>query len=207
MKFSHPNVAHAYGVGEISISKTTKLPVIIREKFDSTLEDIITGGNQEVNVVGVISQAAQALAYLEENGVLVTDINPGNFGVREDKTIALFDINMSKNSGNGKVGGKGTFTAPELSVIGQKDEEKVHSASQRSQVYSLGSIAYAAMGGQDARDALAMGIDINKDTISSIPEKISNVLIKSLSRNPNDRYENPVKMAEALHEAFDSKGD
>ena len=207
MKFDHPNVAHAYGVGEISISKSTTIPVIIREKFETTLGDIITGGGQEVSVLDVISQAAQALAYLEDNGVLVTDINPGNFGIRKDNTIALFDINLAKSSEEGKIGGKGIFTAPELSIIGQKDKEKAQSASQCSQVYSLGAMAYAAMGGQDARDDLAIGIDINNETISGIPEKISKVLIKSLSRNPNDRYENPVKMAEALHGAFDGKDD
>jgi len=158
------------------------------------------------------------LAAAHEEKIIHRDLKPDNIficqmGDRGD-LVKILDFGISKvieSEGvseltvSGTVVGTPHYMAPEQ-ALGQKDMDV------RVDVYALGVIMYEALTGirphtggtynEIIVNILTKPIHVLRSLNPDVPPYIEHVVLKALSRNPDDRYKNSQEMKLALEEAL-----
>ena len=162
-------------------------------------------------VVGYVMQIASALQYAHEQKVIHRDVKPENMLVgRRNETllsdfgIALVAQSSRYSSGNGKVqdmAGTIAYMAP----------EQIHAqACPNSDQYSLGIVVYEWLSGIRPFQGSFTEIAV-KQTMAAPPPlhekmptlspEVEQVVMKALSKDPKDRFEDVWAFAVALEHA------
>jgi serine/threonine-protein kinase len=165
----HPNIVTAYDANEI---KGTRF--LVMEYVDGpSLQDLIQGrGPLPVELAcELVRQAAVALQYAHEKGLVHRDVKPANLllahlGRLPDRgwpdapapwpVVKVVDFGLARvrSAGAGQAGGVDTIQAEPGAVCGTIDyispeqAHDIHGADIRSDLYSLGCTFYQALTGQ-----------------------------------------------------------
>jgi len=163
------------------------------------------------------------LQHIHEKGMVHRDMKPGNimlcpFPGPQDSTlkslVKILDIGLGKNlfdpkskearsdlTGEGAIIGTPDYLAPEQA----RDARTV---DIRADLYSLGCVLYHMLAGQPpfveqnpVRLVLRHATETPKpitDLKADAPEELNRILTCFLAKDPNQRFESPLKAAEAL---------
>jgi tetratricopeptide (TPR) repeat protein len=158
--------------------------------------------------IDLLVQMLQALAYLHRRGILHRDLKPANVLV-ENGTVKVLDFGLSvmrehaaQSEEMGVTSGTLGYMAPEV-LMG-------HHATELSDLYGVGVIAYELFAERSLFDATDIGTLINHILYSqpdidsldiSIP--LAGVLSRLLSKDPADRYPSALAVIGALSKALD----
>ena len=164
-------------------------------------------------VVEIIAQLARALDRAHERGIIHRDIKPGNIflcdGGRGDVFVKLLDFGIAKgvdvprvDSGTktGAMIGSPFYMSPEQ-ILGSK------TIDHRSDLWSLGVVAYEALTGTKPFDAETMGglaIRIHSEPLPllstkvPLPPAVDAWFQRACARPVPDRFGSAKEMAEAL---------
>ena len=150
-------------------------------------------------------QIADALAYAHEKNILHRDIKPSNLVVDYHATVWLTDFGLAKNitkddlTKTGEIIGTPQYMAPE-SFSGNYDA--------RSETYCLGLTLYEMATLNPAFENTSPGQIIKAVTTSSpppprkmdssMPHDLATIIEKSISREPEDRYQTAAEMRDDL---------
>ena len=164
---------------------------------------------------GIIIQALEALSEVHFKGIIHRDLKPENIVLIErdgrDDYVKILDFGISKLktpevqamrlTRTGTILGTPYYMAPEQAG-GKKDQD------HRVDLYSVGVILYRMLTGKlphmaDNYNALISSILIEEvtppiDHNPEIPPGLSSVIMRSLARNPDDRYGHASDFIEAL---------
>jgi serine/threonine-protein kinase len=156
-----------------------------------------------------------ALKYAHERGMVHRDVKPANVMITEDGQVILTDFGIAKivTSSNltasGAMVGTPSYMAPEQGM-GQPGDE-------RSDIYSLGVMLYQLMIGRlpyDADTPLAVVLKHINDPLPlprsikpDLPEPLERVILKSLAKNPADRYQKVGELMADLRQAMGMPAD
>ena len=201
----HPNILIVIDYGEED--ETT---YIVMEFVEAgTLTEIMGKPMAPDQILGLTDQVAGALHYAHEQGVVHRDIKPSNILLPKPDWPLLTDFGLAKIVGgsqltqSGTVAGTPAYMSPE-----QGRGEKVDS---RSDIYSLGIVLYEmATGVVPFRAETPMAVVVKhiidplplpRDKNPELSEGIERVILKSLSKDPDDRFQDAEQMAKALKEA------
>lgn len=176
-----------------------------------TLRDRIRQGTIPLGLARrLLSQIFAALVYAHQKGVVHRDLTPSNIMVCENTQVKLMDFGLARRremghtiTVTGVVQGTPGYMAPE-----QLKEE----LDARSDQYSLGVIMYEMLTGRrpiERSDPLQQIMatytedapdprEINPE----IPRDISELILKMLRRNPEDRFASMQEAADAFEQAF-----
>ena len=202
-RLDHPSIAKFYGSDVLKVGGSTEVPVIVREYFNETLLQRMSKleGEEKVGAIhNMLQQISSAVEYINDNGIVVSDVNPKDIMVRENGEYVLADLNLQKDQEASLIGYTSEFSAPEVQKI-QTDIERNKNITPESQVYSLGLLAYGLLKGNFAsREEISMGLKPEKP--DSISEEIFKVLEKALDVKPENRYKNVNEFSKAFEEAF-----
>jgi len=169
-------------------------------------------------VVEIIAQLARALDRAHERGIIHRDIKPGNIflcdGGRGEVFVKLLDFGIAKgvdvpkvDSGTktGAMIGSPFYMSPEQ-ILGSK------SIDHRSDLWSLGVVAYEALTGEKPFDAETMGglaIKIHSEPLPLPSTKVPGLspavdawFQRACARPVPDRFGSAKEMAEALAAAL-----
>ncbi len=213
VRLSHPNIVHVYELGR---SKGT-LFMALEYLAGQTLASLYTRCEEQkahvpYDVVAWIgSKAASALHYAHELkgddgqtlGVVHRDVSPQNIFITYEGAVKLIDFGIARAKGRlvrtslGKIRGKFRYMAPEQLLGGEFDH--------RVDLFSLGATLYEmAVGeplfkGQDDTDVLegVLSGEIPNPTqkILEFPGTLARILLRSLSAEPDERYNNGADLA------------
>jgi serine/threonine-protein kinase len=171
-------------------------------------------------VIYLLRQACDALHEAHESGLVHRDIKPGNLfaayrGGRHD-VAKLLDFGLVKTlradnsvqlSREDTVAGSPLYVAPEQVVHS-------HAPDRRTDIYSLGAVAYFLLTGQppfSGDNAMAVMIAHTRDPVTppsdirpEIPPDLEQVVLRCLSKKPDDRYTDTMSLAEALDACADA---
>jgi eukaryotic-like serine/threonine-protein kinase len=157
----HPHIVTAYDANEIR-----GIRFLVMEYVEGpSLHTLVKGqGPLPVDLAcELVRQAATALAYAHERGVVHRDIKPANLlvtGLAGGPTpaptpaVKLADFGLARVSRVGREGVAGTIMAEPGAVLGTVDyiapeqAHDIHAADIRSDLYSLGCTFYYALTGQ-----------------------------------------------------------
>lgn len=176
-----------------------------------TLSDRIKQGALSLSEADlVLDQLTQALQYAHDQGIIHRDIKPSNILMRDGTYVYLADFGLVKQVGkasgltlSGYLIGTPEYMAPELV---ESD------ATQRSDVYALGVLLYQMLTGQlpfKANTPLGMYLrhihdnpELPSKLNPAIPTIIEDVIMHSLEKDPDRRYQTPHEFYQAYKHAL-----
>src|SRR5437879_9419265 len=90
---NHPNIAGIYGLEEFGSGRALVMELVEGE----TLADRISKGPIPLDeALPIAKQAAEALEYAHDHGVIHRDLKPGNIKVTADGTVKVLDFGLAK---------------------------------------------------------------------------------------------------------------
>ncbi len=166
-------------------------------------------------IASILSHVGQGLAALHKHGIVHRDLKPANIIIRDDGMATIIDLGLARGeslatseppiakgtsttdqvmsqsrcTSLGEVLGTPAYMAPEYIAQGQCD--------RRSDIYALGAIAYELLTGEWPHKTDEIGhlflAKVEKDPPPpakirpSIPEALSNLVMRALHRDPTRR--------------------
>ncbi|MGE5223902.1 MAG: serine/threonine protein kinase, partial [Omnitrophica WOR_2 bacterium] len=208
-QLAHPNIRQLYRFGE----KDGFLYMVMQFVDGSDLQTILASYRADGEFMepdeaaGIMQDACQALDYVHKKGVIHRDIKPSNILLTREGQAILSDFGLALISREGTLGetfGSPQYIAPEQAVSSAK-------AEPRSDFYSLGVILYEIFTGRlpfYAKDPLELARMHIQETVPpprsirpEITPEIEAVILKSLSKSPEDRYGDGAAFSNALDNA------
>ena len=206
-RMRHPNVVHVYETGRANDYFYIAMEMATGGTLAQRLKSRTSISNREI--AAIISQVAAGLDYAHSRGLIHRDIKPSNIMFTQKGQAILTDFGIAKDmSGNqtritviGTTIGTPAYMSPE-----QARAEQV--IDQRSDIYSLGVVAYHMLTGQVPFNATSHGelitLIANKrpppaQSINPrIPNGVARVLDQVLAPNPQGRFSSTGAFAQAL---------
>jgi predicted Ser/Thr protein kinase len=203
-KLQHPHILPVHDYGAADGYTYIVMPFI----QNGTLADLLKGRRLPLAQIGrIISQIGDALDYAHSRGLVHRDIKPSNVLLDERGNCLLTDFGIAKiledNSNltvTGGIMGTPAYMSPE-----QGRGEKV---DHRTDIYALGVILYEMATGRvpyTAETAMAVMLKHINDPLPlprtlnpALPEGLERVILKSLAKQPSDRFASAGEMVKAV---------
>jgi serine/threonine-protein kinase len=160
----------------------------------------------------ILTAIGSAVDYVHHGGFVHRDLKPAHIMFTSEGEPMLTGFAMAKIVGAkrytvpGAVSGTPAYMSPEQGM-GQDDE--------RSDIYSLGVILYEIVTGRvpfdaDTPAAIIMKhindpLPMPRQVYPQLPESVEQVILRALSKNPDDRYQTAGEMAGALQVAMEEE--
>jgi len=202
-KLRHPNIVPFYG-----LYQTEQFAFLLEHYIDGpSLRDVLKAYPKGISITEALTymQAlCAALGYAHAGGVIHCDIKPGNILIDRGNQIYLTDFGIARHadSSTTTIAGSGTpaYMAPE--------QIRTEPVTPATDVYALGILLFEILTGQrpfrgDAPETSQHGNTSGERIIyehlnlqprnpsevnPAIPQSISNVILKALSKSSQDRY-------------------
>ena len=190
---SHPNIVSVYDV-----STSNDADYIVMELIDGiTLKQYMEkkGVLNWKETLHFAIQIAKALDHAHSRGIIHRDIKPHNVMVLRNGSVKVTDFGIARvmsesNTLTKEALGSVHYISPEQAKGGRVDN--------RSDLYSLGVVMYEMMTGRppyDGESPVSVAIQhiSGKPTMPSvinpnIPGGLEQIIVRTMSRNPADRY-------------------
>jgi serine/threonine protein kinase len=151
-----------------------------------------------------------ALSHAHARGIVHRDIKPSNIIVTPRGAPKLTDFGIATAAGDTRI----TRSGVAIGSLAYMSPEQVLSQplDERSDIYSLGITVYEALAGRrpfhseseySLMNAHLKEIPVSPGTIvPSVPLSVSVVVLKSLAKGPEDRYQTAAEFQSAWRNAF-----
>ena len=165
----------------------------------------------------ILEQVTSALEAAHEGGIVHRDLKPQNIFLcrtrsGRDNFAKVLDFGISKivHSFNGVTRTGSVFGTPNY-MAPEQAEGRQGDIDARSDLFSLGAIAYECLSGSRAFDApTPMGTLYQvchsvprplRELVPEVPEAVEQVIVKALAKKRDDRYANAAEFRQALLDA------
>jgi serine/threonine protein kinase len=202
----HPNILPVYDSGQ---EEGYSYIVMRYIEGARTLKEVMTASLDLAQIADLIGQIAAALDHAHQRGVIHRDVKPSNVLMDGDWAL-LGDFGLAKMTeasvkltGSGVGVGTPAYMSPEQGQGAELDH--------RTDIYSLGIILFEMLTGRiphDAETPLAIvlrrvtePLPVPRTIDPNIPEPVEAVILKALSREPQNRFASAGAMADALRQA------
>src|SRR5688572_23182701 len=93
---NHPNIVHIYAIDEAEV-EGERVPYIAMELIDgATLRARINDGARLPELLGPMTQVAEAIAKAHESGIIHRDLKPENIMIHRDGYAKVVDFGLAK---------------------------------------------------------------------------------------------------------------
>jgi predicted Ser/Thr protein kinase len=206
-QIEHPNVIPVYAVGEANGT----LFIAMRFVDGLDLRALLARDTrlEPARAVSIVDQVAQALDAAHAHGLVHRDVKPANIlvattGAREH--VYLTDFGVSRRiAGTSALTGTGAFIGT-IDYVAPEQARGEH-VDARSDVYSLGCVLFQALTGtvpfpvdNDLAKLYAHGSQPAPSVLDrdpSLPAAFEAVLLRAMSKRPEDRYQSAGDLGRA----------
>jgi hypothetical protein len=212
-RLSHPNIVPLHSFGEVEGMPYFVMGYVRGESLASRLQR--DGRITEESGVRLIGEIASALEHAHRQGVVHRDVKPENVLIDDESGRAMLtDFGVAKAAGDGE-----TMTA-HGAVIGTphymspEQAEGIAAVDGRSDIYSLGVMAYAVLSGRlpfegkTAADVLTKHLTRQPPPLRSLNPAISpstaQAIERCLAKDPARRWADAKALRLALGAGDDS---
>lgn len=198
---SHPNIVSIYDIGVVSGSQLHYFSMQYLPNGD--LSTRIRNGVSEKDLVHVMISMARALGYAHELGYVHRDVKPGNILFDQTDTPILTDFGIARAASH-STRMTGTGVSVGTSHYMSPEQARGKDVDRRSDLYSLGALAFEALAGRppyDGEDGFAIAYSHVFDPIPSLPPPVAKwqpFIDKALAKTPEDRFQKADEMIEFL---------
>lgn len=217
---NHPNICHIYDVGEAEGQFYIAMEHIHGEDLRSIVRQMKKVNETTFPIehaLAIVLGCCAGLAHAHEKAALDgepmnivhRDVSPQNILVTFNGDVKLVDFGIAKagrssmeDTGSGQLKGKVPYMSPEQAQGQMLDG--------RSDIFSLGIILFELttgrrlFRGQNEMDTLRMIVDGEyprpRDLNPGIPEALEKIILKSLAKDPAERYQSARQMQADLED-------
>ena len=203
-RLNHPGILTVFDAGEDQDGPWIAMELIEGETLAKRLA--ADGKMDVIAVASFMRQAAAAVDYAHENGIVHRDIKPANLMIEPGGRIRLADFGIAKPlddpatiTSPGEMVGTISYVAPEI-IGGQQ-------ASAASDIYSLAAVAYEMLTGEkpyssDTTAGLLEKIRQGEglDLAGKVPPEVVPALTRALARDPAMRPDSARAFAAGLNQ-------
>lgn len=201
----HPNIITIYASGQHEHQ-----PYMVMEFVDGeSLADIIRS-RRHLSIdtkLSYLEQLCAGLHFAHRAGIVHRDIKPANVMVDRDGIVRILDFGIVRIEGSamtqdGALIGSLNYMSPEQ-MLGRPID-------QRSDIFSLGSVAYELLSSQQAfkgglNDGLLQRLPYENppslyEICPGLPAGLEGVIIRALQKAPEDRFQDLAEMRNAIME-------
>ncbi|PRY47647.1 serine/threonine-protein kinase [Geodermatophilus tzadiensis] len=211
---NHPAIVAVYDTGE---DRTTSgaTPYIVMEYVEGeTLRDVLRrdGVLQPERAMSLTADICAALDFSHRNGIVHRDVKPGNVMITPEGTVKVMDFGIARAVSDSAA----TMTST-AAVIGtaqylSPEQARGEAVDARSDVYSVGCLLFELVTGappftgdspvsvayQHVREDPRLPSSVNP----AVPPELDAIVLKSLSKNPANRYQSAAEMRNDLLRAL-----
>ena len=202
---SHPNIVSVYDV-----SSSSGGDYIVMELIEGiTLKQYIErkGALNWKETLHFALQIAKALDHAHSRGIVHRDIKPHNIMVLRNGTVKVADFGIARGIAKGN-----TLRKEALGSVHyiSPEQAKGEHVDARSDIYSLGVVMYEmATAKQPYEGSSPINValqHINGTAVmpsvlnSSIPTGLEQIIMKSMEKDPENRYDSALELAEAIEQ-------
>jgi len=207
----HPNVVQVFDSDVQDDIYYMVLELLEGDTLKARLNDYRVRGERMAlgEIVRILLDVLDGLAYAHSEGMIHRDIKPANVLLTKRGQAVVADFGIAQIVGgtrhtiSGALMGTLNYMAPEQGFKGHSDV--------RSDIYSLGIVLYEMLTQRtpfEADTPLAVLMKHLNDPLPlprqiepGIPEPFERVVLKALTKQPEDRYQSAEEMAQALRGA------
>lgn len=204
---SHPNILPIHFVGDRGGLVYYAMPYVEGQSLGDMVRN--EGPLDPERAATLIRPILQALAHAHEKGMIHRDIKPDNIIVEQQTGRPLLvDFGIVKQEGDGPgntlsgfVVGTPTYMSPEQ-ALGQANVD------HRSDIYALGGVLYHLVTGTPPFEGetsqevigrhISQAVPIPSEVNTTIPDWLSEVILRALAKRPGERFQSALEMADAL---------
>jgi serine/threonine-protein kinase len=207
---SHPNIVTIFDVGRSGDTAYIAMEFLQGRELRDILND------QKLlpvdQVIDVVAQVAQGLAYAHEHGIIHRDVKPSNIMVGRDGHVKITDFGIARMASaavrtqTGMVLGSPKYMSPEQ-VMGKLTD-------QRSDIFSLGVMLYEMLTGhlpftgENVNAIMYQTLNAIPQPPSAlnavVPDMLNFIVAKALAKELEHRYQNAKDLANDLRACRDS---
>ncbi|MBP85121.1 MAG: hypothetical protein CMJ64_00115 [Planctomycetaceae bacterium] len=214
MKLSHPNIVRSYKLGQAEDRYgPTHYVAMELVRGVNLFEFMLMKKKLDIDhACDIIMQAAEALAYAHDEGLVHRDIKPENLLVCADGTVKLLDFGLAMIDENDEefsmamiFGQNRLGTADYISPEQYVDS---YSVDARADIYSLGCTLYFALtgkvpfpfktSGQKLKAHLKRRPTPVEELRPEIPKQIGGIVAKMMSKRPEKRLQTASEVVRYL---------
>ncbi len=205
---NHPNVCTIYGIDEFEGEQFIEMEFVdgvsLRQKIPGRGD--VTVSLQVNDVLSYAIQIGEALAEAHSKGIVHRDIKSDNIMINAKNQVKVMDFGLAKLKGSLRLTksystvGTASYMSPEQIQGGDIDH--------RSDIFSFGVLLYEMLTGKlpfrGEHEAALMYSIVYEEPISfektnsHVPQAIQEIVLRSLMKNTDDRYQSILKMVEDL---------
>ena len=153
----------------------------------------------------LLLEAGSALGYAAQRGIVHRDIKPDNIMFDEFGQCLLTDFGIAKAASGQKLTGTGMSIGTPHYM--SPEQARAQAIDGRSDIYSLGVVAYQAMTGTvpyDGEDSFSIGYKHitepvpTPQLITADERRLFEVIKRMLMKDPNDRYQSCEELVASI---------
>ena len=209
---SHQNIAHLYDVG-----KQSGVDFIVMEfvSGEPLARRISTGHLTLKEIVHYGCQIAEGLDAAHSAGIVHRDIKPANIMITARGLVKILDFGLAKTRPKQKATAASrnddTQRMTDLNVVMgtvhymSPEQALGREVDHRSDIFSLGAVLYEMATGRppfegiNSQETLARILTAKPDAMArfnyDVPQELDRVVLKSLEKDPDDRYQTAREIA------------
>jgi tRNA A-37 threonylcarbamoyl transferase component Bud32 len=208
-KLAHPNIVTAYDADQAGDLHMLIMEFVPGQSLAEVLHK--KGALPVAQACNYVRQAALGLQHAHEKGMVHRDIKPGNLILTPQGQVKILDFGLAKVASERRPGKNLTTVdaylgTPEYSAPEQATDAR--SAKVQADIYSLGCTLYALLAGappfREETVIQTILAHLEKEPLPlpelrpEVPERLWTVLAKMLAKKPEQRFQTPAEVAQAL---------
>ena len=200
----HPHIVPIYRVGATGTFLWYSMKRVKGRSLAEILEQ--TGNLTLEETLGILEQAGSALQYAHRHGVVHRDVKPANLMIEESGWVLVCDFGVAKAFGNVALTQSGSSLGTPRYMAPEQFEKS--GVDGRTDQYSLAIITYECLTGSPPFTGDSLGELVRKhllepppritDKRPDLPAHAADVLLKALSKKPDERFRDVAEFIHAL---------
>ncbi len=202
-KLEHPNIIPIYRVGKAGRVIFFVMKYIRGKSLSGVIES--RGALPVPEIKRLLTESAGALGYAHKHGIVHRDIKPDNIMFDELGQVIVADFGIAKAQSGAKLTGTGMSIGTPHYM--SPEQARAQNLDGRSDLYSLGVVAYQCLTGHvpfDGEDSFSIGY---KHIMEELPtpsldqadqREMFAIVQKMMAKKPDDRYQSAEEMIRAL---------
>ena len=202
-KLEHPNIIPIYRVGKSGRVIYFVMKFLRGKPLSSVLA--ARGSLPPLEIRKILAEVARALAYAHKKEIVHRDIKPDNIMFDEHGHAVVTDFGIAKAASGGKLTGTGMSIGTPHYM--SPEQAKAQPLDGRSDIYSLGVVAYQCLTGAvpfDGEDSFSIGYKHIMEEIPTPPidthdkRTLFEIIKKMMAKVPDQRFQNAEELVAVL---------
>ncbi|MBZ0278585.1 MAG: protein kinase, partial [Anaerolineae bacterium] len=212
-RLEHPNIVTVYDYSEHDGE-----PYLVMKYVEGkTLKRVLNEGAPSLEqVLHIVESVGSALDYAHKHDVLHRDVKPSNIIIDANNMVYLTDFGLARIAGAGESTMSQDMILGTPQYISPEQAQSQGLVDSRTDIYSFGIVLYELLVGRVpfnadtpfavVHDHIYSRLPMPSAANPEVPPEIERVLLKSLAKNPADRYATAKEMTDAFRAAVAASG-